>query len=245
MTAVFSQDHSSIIRQYFPLLSENILADLNDNGKTSVFLEKGDLPRLLPEIKEKIKIKKHISESSFNTGIETLFIHRETEYLKDTGAYFRILSDIRSLEGIQYYSQSREKNRVLFEEAYPVKNTDSKKIIKTPEYNKDTENYSFNTFIKDSTFGKNFYTLDYTVSENCLVMKMTNIDSMNLGFIPVIGKGDLTFYLIVISDQDELAIYCSGICDTVNTGFLKKKIELSIYNRVIALYDWFIDNLKK
>lgn len=240
-----TKENHSIVSEYFPLHDKKNTETLNEDKKITIFLGKNEQPVLLPEIAEKIRIKKDIENSDFNTGIETIFLHYEKEFIKSMEEYFSILTDIKTLEGIEYYSQSREKYRVLFEEAYPVSGKKRKNKIAVPDYKSEIKNYSFNSFIKDSTFGKNYYTLDYTVSDNYLVMKMTNIDSMKLGFIPVIGKEDLTFYLIIIADENELAIYCSGICDSISTGFLKKKIETSIHNRVIALYDWFTDNISE
>ena len=239
------RENQSIVSEYFPLHDKKNTEALNEDNKLTIFLGKNEQPVLLPEIAEKIRIKKDIENSDFNTGIETIFLHYEKEFIKSIKEYFTILTDIKTLEGIEYYSQSKEKYRVLFKEAYPVSGKKRNNKIAVPEYDNNIKKYSFNSYIKDSTFGNNFYTLDYTISDNYLVMKMTNIDSMKLGFIPVIGKENLTFYLIIIADKDELAIYCSGICDSIGTGFLKKKIETSIHNRVIALYDWFIDNISE
>ena len=149
------------------------------------------------------------------------------------------------MEGIQYYSHSREKYRTLFAEAYPVEGENRKQRAEIPAFNENIKNYSFNCYIRDLSFGKNYYKLDYTVSDNYLIMKMTNLDDMRYKLIPVIGEKDLTFYLIIIADSDELAIYCSGICSHTDAGFLKKKIRNSIHSRVVALYDWFSDNLSE
>ncbi len=134
------------------------------------------------------------------------------------------------------------KIQTAFAEAYPVIGTDRKKKTEAPDFDRNIKNYSFNCYIRDLSFGKNYYKLDYTVSDNYLIMKMTNIDNMKYKFLPVIDEEDLTFYLIIIADEDEMAIYVSGICSHMNAGFLKKKIRNSIHSRVEALYDWFIDN---
>ena len=239
----YSDEGSSIVSEYFSGINKIDKSLLEKEGKITLFLEKKQSPVYLPDIPERDELQKIIEKSSFNTGIETVFIHREKQYIKKIEDYFKVLTDIKTLEGIEYYSHSREKYRTLFEEAYPVVGTDKKKKAEVPVFDENKKNYSFNCFIKDLSFGKNFYALDYKVSDNYLIMKMTNIDSMKYGLIPVIGQENLTFYLIIMTDGDELAIYCSGICDHFNAGFLKNKIKNSIHSRVEALYAWFIDNI--
>ena len=242
---ITESEDSSILSEYYSLIPDSDMKTLKKENKLTLFLEKDQAPVYLPMISERVDISSVINESNFNTGIETLFIHKEKEYIKSIKEYFEILTDIRTLEGIQYYSHSREKYRTLFAEAYPVKGTDRNKTAEIPSYDENTKNYSFNCYIRDLSFGKNYYKLDYTVSDNYLIMKMTNIDDMRYKLIPVIGEENLTFYLIIIADSDELAIYCSGICSHVNAGFLKKKIRNSIHSRVTALYEWFTDNLSE
>ncbi len=243
-----SVQHSSGIsvkEKYFSGIPSSELVKLENTGKLTLFLKEGQLPVFLPDISEKSRMENEIEKSSFNTGIETLFLHREKKYQKSIKEYFDVLTDVRTLEGIEYYSHSREKYRTLFAEAYPVKGTDRNDTAEKPVFNENIRNYSFNCYTRDLSFGRNYYRLDYTVSDNYLVMEMTNIDDMRYKIIPAIGKGDLTFYLVIMADGDDLAIYCSGICSHANAGFLEKKIRNSIHSRVEALYDWFIDNISE
>ena len=235
-------DDNKITDDYFSSVPDSDLLKLEKEGKLTLFLEKGQPPIYLPDVRERSELNEEINENSFNTGIETIFLHREKKYLKSIEEYFKILTNIKSLEGIQYYSHSRERYRLLFEEAYPVVGTSRKKPAETPLFNEKIRHYSFNSYIKDLSFGRNYYKMDYTVSDNYLIMKMTNIDDMRYGIIPVIDREDLTFYLIIMADGDELAVYCSGMCSHVNAGFLRKKIRNSIHSRVEALYEWFKDN---
>ena len=235
-------DNKNLVADYFSLISDSDLSKLEKDKKLTLFLEKDQSPVYLPMIEERVELSSIINKSRFNTGIETVFLHREKEYIKSIKEYFEILTDIKTLEGIEYYSHSRGKYRTLFAEAYPVRGTDRNNKTKAPVFDDKIKDYSFNCYIRDLSFGKNFYKLDYRVSDNYLIMKMTNIDNMKYKFLPVIDEKDLTFYLIIIADEDEMAIYVSGICSHINAGFLKKKIRNSIHSRVEALYNWFIDN---
>ncbi len=73
---------TDIVGEYFSLISESDINILEKDKELTLFLEKDQSPVYLPMIDERIELSSIINKSSFNTGIETVFLHREKEYIK-------------------------------------------------------------------------------------------------------------------------------------------------------------------
>jgi hypothetical protein len=68
---------------------------------------------------------------------------------------------------------------------------------------------------------------------------MTNIDRLYLTFIPVVGKESLLFYIVIIPGEEGFFLYSTGVTKSLDSDYIKNRVTQSVYNRVIALYNWF------
>ncbi len=201
--------------------------------------------KLLPELKERNRILKDIEKTDFNTAIESVFYFSypssrdKKNIMKDS---FHILTDIKKLEGITYYSYSHKEERVLFSKVEIQSGQITPATDAAPAETFLPEKHTMTAMIEDTTFGNNKYLIDYSVSDDSLVMKMSNLERITLAFFPVVKKNGLIFYTAVIPAENGLIIYCNGISKTIDSDFIRNRIGISIYNRVTALYSWFKSN---
>ena len=245
-----NHDFSDDINIYFPDLNENEKQILISKGRIDRYPDAINDFALIPGISLKNKIRDEIEKTDFNTAIESVFY---SSYKAGAGTAsdnenshkiqfainkaFEIITDIEGLSGITYYSISDKKEKVLFTGARIL----TGQITGNVSNNIPAE-HTITAVIEDTTFGINKYIIEYKFSDNHIVMKMSNLEKLKLGFIPVSGKNELVFHIAVIPAESGMFVYCSGICKTINAPFIRNRIRDSIYNRVTALYYWFSDN---
>ncbi|MDX9800682.1 MAG: hypothetical protein RBT69_05020 [Spirochaetia bacterium] len=200
--------------------------------------------KFLPELPDRKNIINDIEDTDFNTAIESVFYidyrsagREKSNAIPDS---FNILTDIKKLEGITYYSHSRKEERLLFSKV-EVESGETWPVTSQPDSVKQ-KNHALTAFIEDTTFGNNKYLIDYSLTAESLVMKMSNLERIKLAFFPVVKKNGLIFYTVVIPAENGLIVYCNGISKTIDSDFIRNRIEISIHNRVTALYSWFENN---
>ncbi len=226
------------IQLYFSNIDESDINSLIESGMAERYPSSPEDFKFIPDISYKKEIFDSIKKINFNIAAECLFFIPYKEENKDSRKNlltdsFTIATNIEKLKGIKYYSVSHKSERILFENAEILEGRVSYPITKVPL------THSIIAQIQDTTFGNNKYKIEYNSYSGFLVLKMINIERLSLGFIPVVGKEALLFYIIIIPGEEGLFLYSNGISKTVDSDFIKKRVTQSVYNRVIALYNWF------
>jgi len=228
------------IKSYFPNIENTEITLLLETGTIERFPASIDEFKFIPDIPLKKEISDSIKKLNFNVAAECLFF---IPYKKDKTASkrnalldsFKIATNIEKLKGIKYYSVSHKGEKVLFEQ---VEIISGRIPIPYPETAVPVF-HSITAKIQDSTFGNNKYKIEYCSLSDFLLMEMTNIDRLYLAFIPVVGKESLLFYIIIIPGEEGFFLYSAGVTKSLDSDYIKSRVTQSVYNRVIALYNWF------
>ena len=152
-----------------------------------------------------------------------------------------ILTDISSIKGTQYYSQSKKEVTTLFTDAYTVDH---------PRHANRIEDHSFNGtlpmgidiygMLEDSRFKDNVYQFSYLFDENHITLKITNMDNLKYGPIKAIETHCFLVLMDIVLTDDEIQVYNAGFCKpAVLPSFMEKRVNSAITNRMDALYGWF------
>ncbi|MCL2705851.1 MAG: hypothetical protein FWE72_06555 [Spirochaetaceae bacterium] len=226
------------IKTYFSHISDQEIEALMGSGMIERFPSSAEDFRFIPDIPLKKDISDSLKKIKFNIATESLYFlpyKKESEDNRKTLLIdsFTIATNIEKLKGIKYYSLSHKGERVLFEKAEIISGRVPYPVTEVPTTHLITAQ------IQDSTFGDYKYKIEYNSLSDFLVMKMSNTETFSLAFFPVIGKESLLFYIIIIPVEEGFFLYCSGICKTIDSDYIKKKGKQYVYNRVIALYNWF------
>jgi len=226
------------VKSYFSDISDKEILTLIKSGMIEWFPSSFEDFRFIPDIPLKKEILNSIKKINFNVATESLFFIPYKNENKDSRKKllidsFTIATNIEKLKGVRYYSVSHKGERVLFEKAEIISGRVSYPITEVPAA------HFINAQIEDSTFGNYKYKIEYNSLSDFLVMKMSNIERLSLAFIPVVGKESLLFYIVIIPAEEGFFLYCSGISKTLDSDYIKKRVTQSVYNRVIALYNWF------
>ena len=152
---------------------------------------------------------------------------------------------IFDLKGLTYISHlAGDKETKLFLESYLISNPDKKNSrIDDPVSTEVPESFSCYCYQKDNRFGKNVYTIDYTIKDGDFLMEITNYTAMKyLGFTCV-EEGALHMYLEVIETDEGFVLFTMAIAHDrepeVKVLFITVDLPSAFMRRITALKDWF------
>jgi hypothetical protein len=144
------------------------------------------------------------------------------------------------MQGLQYYSVTRDRMRTLFAQSYVVTDPESLHrvpdplVAEIPPYNKQY------IFQEDLTFGKNVYSAGYLSRNEGFVLEYRNLTQMRYYFIPMVKPQDSLTVIMVIPLGEDLLFYGVMAAHAVSLFGLERSREESFYNRLNALYGWYV-----
>jgi hypothetical protein len=152
---------------------------------------------------------------------------------------YNTLRAISTLKGIEYYSASRKRMRIFYEDAFIVNTPGEKKRIEDSAEKEIPATSNLFCFLKDSSFGEYVCSIEYGKEADSISMKMQNLTKIWYLFIPIIEPNNMLTYIIIIPlDKGMLFYGFSAIKGDDVFGIAKSRAD-SLYNRLIALYNWF------
>jgi hypothetical protein len=152
---------------------------------------------------------------------------------------------LSTLEGIEYYSASRKTMRTFYESSRVIDGPESKTPLGDPVSEDPPAELSLYARQRDLTFGDNIYRYTYYAFPELLVFVQQNLDSMNAGIIPAVGKNNLRSLVAVIDAEDYLLIYAVSMARAVSLPGLGERIGNSFTNRTEAILTWFRGQAEK
>ena len=150
--------------EVLPALSEDDRNILMTDGELLRFHGEGVSPGLLPETGLTSAVARQIIAGNMNIGIEGLFFtpldelpsgFSETLPGERELILYNIMRSVSTLQGLEYYSASRDEMRLLFEESWAVEDEDSKEPLPDPLVSAIPAEDSIYVHQKDKSFGKN------------------------------------------------------------------------------------------
>ncbi len=157
---------------------------------------------------------------------------------------YNILRSVSTLQGIEYYSASRERMRTLFAECWAVNNPDDKEKIADPVVNTIPAKDIVYIHQKDLTFGKNISEVQYQNSGNYFRMNIVNLTTMTYMLFPVVGKENMSMQMLIVPSKEGIVFYGLSTVDVMDLKIFYNKMRDSFTNRMIALYNWFLAQLQ-
>ncbi|MBN1242820.1 MAG: hypothetical protein JXA15_08955 [Spirochaetales bacterium] len=158
-------------------------------------------------------------------------------------AAYSVLRGISSLQGIEYFSESRGRMRLFYEESWRIASPDDR--TRVPDDKPATPPVFDRVWAwqKDLSFGGNVYEIDYAVARDLepwsLSMKSTNVTGMRYGIIPVAGPRALSVRVNLIATDEGLVFWAVSTARAAAVPGMRGKLEDSFGNRAAALFGWF------
>ena len=249
-TSIAAQSSNSAVRsrvlETIPGISVADAATLVREGELSFRFNRDSeepLLKLAPEFGT--AIERQVRDLEPTIGVEVLFLLDAPPQARELDAnLYEIMHAIGTMEGIEYFSASRNRMRTFFHESYVIAGPDSRERIPDPAFSSVRARSTIHVFQRDSSFGENVYRLDYRTRDGALWLGMNNLTQMwYQGIRPALGPELLQRHLVIRPIGDKLLFY--GV-SAARPGFLfgmENRVKRSFYNRLVALHDWFIDQI--
>lgn len=227
------------------ILSDEIANELLKNGKIEkssyikeytphLFLD-SELGREVPNY---WKLSGKTQEPVFY--FEGLYLTKKTPSTNPGKNIQEVSKNVRSistLEGVEYYSNSRKKMRILYEESFAVNNPNERMRISDP-IEKNADNQVIYALQRDSTFGRFLYKYSYKQKKNEMLINITNIDNLTLAGIKIIKPENMVSSIIVYDLGDYFVTYTLIEVDVISVSVIENKMKKSFAARAEALFAW-------
>lgn len=161
-----------------------------------------------------------------------------------------ILTRISTQKGLQYISRmAGYKPKTLFEDSYCITDLEKKKSeTNDPKFDSLVDSYRLYAYQKDNRFGGNTYTIDYTVCDDAVSLKIVNHTAMRFAGVTCVKPECLTMTLSVKLSEGEFVINGDAFVPDqkakINLLFYTVDLDSSFERRITAMKNWFIDQLK-
>lgn len=155
---------------------------------------------------------------------------------------------VSTMKGIEYIShRAGDKLKVLFDDAYMLLSDDKDDKTEDPIIDSVPEYAEHYVYMKDTSFGKNVYRIEYKAKANELALEMRNSSELKFMGIGIVAPGKVALSMdMMLTDEGILFSGIASVKDkTPKVNLLVYTIDLeeSIMNRVIALKDWYFGRI--
>lgn len=155
-----------------------------------------------------------------------------------------ILRSLSRLEGLEYFSTSRQKMRTLYASSYAVKGPDSREKIVDPAFG-NADGQTIYAVQKDLTFGEYLYRYDYRETDDSVAFYSRNVDGLKYTLFKLINPERMRISLVVQDLGSHLLIYSLTRVDFLAVPGIEGKINASFTTRAEAMYRWFINEYER
>lgn len=154
---------------------------------------------------------------------------------------YNILRSISTMEGIEYYSASRDEMRTFYHVSHAIAGPDDRSPVEDPLVNRIPAEDTIYAFQEDGSFGRNVQELTYRAISGQFLVSMENRTTMVYRVVPLVSSGNLrTFLLVQPVPEDGVLVFYGNLGVRVPALFgMQDRARDSFYNRIVALHDWF------
>ena len=151
-----------------------------------------------------------------------------------------ILNAVGRMQGLDYWSASRNTWRLLYEESYRVSAAaggDRLSDLPAPAAGAIPSTWAYYAFQKDLTFGANLYRYDLSADADGFLATSSNETPLKVLFVTAVAPGDMKATLAILPARDGIVVYVITTMKAMD--LLKRKAFDSVGNRAYALFWWF------
>jgi hypothetical protein len=160
---------------------------------------------------------------------------------------YRQLTAIGSLQGIDYWSESRQVWRTFYAESWRVADATSTERLADEPVEAIPPAKTLYAFQRDLSFGSNTYRYDYHFIRNgaapAILLVQTNLTRMSYGILPILGAEGLRTRILVIPTREGILFYAVSAANAPPIPILGGKLSDSFSNRAAALFKWFMGRM--
>jgi hypothetical protein len=221
---------------------EETLAQLEREGEMRYTFRGAEALRLFPDLPIKGQYTKEIENLKPTLGVEYLLSTELTSRGSEDGTtqlcIYNALRSISTLKGVEYYSASRERMRVFFQDAYVIDHPETRERQEDPLVTEIPDASTIFAFLRDSSLGNYIAVADYIHNDGYFGMSITNWSVLRKFWIPMVQPNRLKSLILLFPCEGKLYFYGLSYVRTFAL-FSRQAREASFYNRLVALLNWF------
>lgn len=243
---------SNDIFSKLPLEKELVLELLQNESIISISYKNKEVQRKIAPKSHLVEEAKQMWQKTHDDRalieIEGLFLYKKPENEsillesslenQDSSKISSIFTSISKMKGMEYYSERKKKNQILYDDFYVIDSNETKNRIPDPKVN-SLENLHILVLQKDTSFGAYVMDVAYFQEGSERAMYMKNIDPLKYLLFKAIQQDNLHLYLYTYELDEYILIYVFVQADYLNISILNQTIEKSLVNRIDAIYNWF------
>lgn len=233
------------LQSLFPKLAETELLDLLENGELTRFISKEEKPLLVPGTDLRDKITSDLEAIDYTVGVEVVNIIPQGYPNLSAVDLTNMLLEMSTLEGLEYYSASRDKMRTLFVQSYAIDDRENRERVDDPAITEVPSAGSVMVFQEDKTFGKNVNRIRFDANETTIHTITENETTFTWNLVPIIRSGNMHLHVVIYRAEDFIIYYGNFGAHALRVNMFLNKIHNSFYNRLVALYGWFEAKLEE
>ncbi len=230
------------LKDTFPGLDAGQISTLQGKGEITRYFYTGEIPAFLFKTPFSDQIVREIRNRDINIGVESVYFVKTEKEIPLLTIYNTLLS-IHTMEGIQYYSRTRKKYRTLYTKSTVIAGKKDPTPLRDPEVTVLPAVKQLYIEQTDTTFGKNIYKTTYKTEGKVIWVEMTNETPFYFSFIRMVKKGDISINLLITKTDTGLVFYGITSAKTISFFGIERKNKESFYNRMKALYTWFVHQM--
>jgi hypothetical protein len=222
-------------------------AEVQAKGK-AVSTSADAAPSLLPSHAAAAGIRASIAAEKPGILVETVFVLPRKKpsdpaaRKAELAAIYGAMRSFGTLKGIEYYSMTYKKMRVLYTESYRIDDEVRRSPLPDPPPPEAEALPATETILalqKDLTLGSNVYRYQFRGYSDAVLVEATNLTRMTYGIIPMVAPGGFKSRLLVIAADDAIVFYSAS--EAATSGIARTRLGESLSNRAEALFRWFSD----
>lgn len=161
-----------------------------------------------------------------------------TEGTSQINEISRIGRSFSTMQGLEYYSNTRKKMAVLYDECYTVSDLQSRKRV-ADQTSGSAGGKTVFYIQKDKSFGRALYAARYTQTEDELCFTSVNQDPLSFSVFKAVKPQDLYLTVLITEHDDYFSVYILAQADFASIPLIDEFLEKSFMARLDAVYTWF------
>jgi len=230
-----TQDGTASCPPLSSIIADASLRDQLAAGPIQRALTAGDAPAMAPTPRVVEQLQSIASlEPTYGTELLRL-IPREG---CDLVPLYNSLQAVSELRGVEYFSASRNRRRILYHESFFVADRTSREPLPDPVVATLPPEETLLLYQRDSTFGRNLYEATYRADHGSVALQLTNITTMWLSIVPLVPPGNFRTLVVAFPTDRGLLLYAVAALRSVDVAFVRERGQISLTNRLNALETW-------
>lgn len=188
------------------------------------------------------RVETALREEEPDVVVEALYLWKKPRSLApepELAAIYNVLRAVGSLQGIEYWSASRQTMRLFYEESWRVVSPEDRTRVPDERVGAVPPSETFTVWQKDLSFGGNLNRLDYRTAPDGVLLESVNLTRMYYKFVPVAAPGTLKVRVLVLNTDEGLLFWAVSSARAAVVPGVRGKLEDSFGNRAEAVFRWF------